>query len=1161
MTNDPIDVEEVTIRRAPGFESEGFAVEDICSGINIVHGPNATGKTTFAKSIEGLFWPKAVDGHVELIGQLSLNGDSWRVELNGGRANFQQNGQDAGRPNLPPVDQRDRYRLSLHDLLQHETRNETFAETIERESAGGYDLTEAHEELEYKDSPVTRRKGVVKDAEQAVQKLRDARSKINELRQEQDKLSRLREELNDAKQAQNRVELLEQAISYAEAREALKDAESKLDEFPDVLERVDGDEVSEVAKLEDEIEEWTDKRTDAEEAKKEAQTELNEADLPDDGIPTGRLDQLRELRDELDSLEGQKRDLEADINGAKRKRTNAQQDIPLKVTEEDLVELDPVSWKDVSKFARKAEEVRAERESQKAVEELLENDEQSDVELSTLKRGSQSLEDWLATASPDESDSNDAAFKIALVSSALLSVAGIVLGLLVHPVLYVTLLAAAGLLWYGHRTRTSKDTEHDPRKPHRESFEQTGLDSPDSWTEDGVRDRLLEIYDTIAEQKFANERDQQRETLTANEQQLEEQKQSLEETRAELRERLGAAPDTTDVELAVITKRVLSWQEAHDEVVSLEDKLDAVKDQLETGRNKLQAKLEPYGYDDVESASEATESVRNLEHRKSKHETAKANLARAEDTISEANDKVEQLRSQRDQIFTDLDLDLGDHDKLQDLCDQVFDYEDAKTEVERTKALAEKEEEELEKLPRYESALKEQDVQDLKAERREAEETAENYEEIQSQITEIETKIDEAKTDNTVETAITEKERALDTLEEQLDEDYAAMVGDVLVDHVQETTLEASRPAVFKRAREILATITKGRYRLDLDEDETTFRAFDTAKQKGFALDELSSGTRVQVLLAVRIAFVEQQEQGMKLPLLLDETLANTDDLRAEVIIESMIELARDGRQVFYFTAQGDEVAKWLDALEDAETIDHRVTDLADVRNLNRTVPIPDVDDAIALTPDPPSPDGHDHTSYGEALDVDPFNPHQGVGATHLWYVVEDVELLHRLLELGIERWGQLNNLLERGSGNIVTKDTERLDPVRRNAAALDEFVTAWKIGRGEPIDRQVLESSSAVSSTFIDEVTELAESVDGDAEKIIDELQDGQVDRFRTDKMDELEKYFKEHGYIESSDSLDEEQIRIRVVERFVDSGVLRENADEKVATLLTRLQENRSV
>jgi len=72
-----------------------------------------------------------------------------------------------------------------------------------------------------------------------------------------------------------------------------------------------------------------------------------------------------------------------------------------------------------------------------------------------------------------------------------------------------------------------------------------------------------------------------------------------------------------------------------------------------------------------------------------------------------------------------------------------------------------------------------------------------------------------------------------------------------------------SRPDVFERAREILTTITRGRYRLDFDEAEAEFRVFDETKE-GLALDELSSGTRVQVLLAVRIAFVEQQEQEFR---------------------------------------------------------------------------------------------------------------------------------------------------------------------------------------------------------------------------------------------------------------------------------------------------------
>lgn len=383
------------------------------------------------------------------------------------------------------------------------------------------------------------------------------------------------------------------------------------------------------------------------------------------------------------------------------------------------------------------------------------------------------------------------------------------------------------------------------------------------------------------------------------------------------------------------------------------------------------------------------------------------------------------------------------------------------------------------------------------------------------------------------------------------------MVGDALVDHVQKATMETSRPDVFERAREILATITRGRYRLDFDENETKFRAFDESKQKGLALDELSSGTRVQVLLAVRIAFVEQQEHGVRIPLLLDETLANTDDRRAKTIIESTIELARNGRQVFYFTAQGDEVAKWTAALEDTNGVDHEIIDLATVREVEDSVRVPDLDSIQSFTPSSPSPDGHEHASYGKTLEVDSFNPHRGVGTAHLWYVVDDVETLHQLLELGIEHWGQLNNLLQWGNGDLLAVDSDRLTVAQENAAALDEFVDAWKVGRGKPVDREVLEASGAVSGNFIDEVNELAESANGDGRQIVEALHDGEVNRFRSEKADELETYLEENGYIEPRDTLDHGQIRARVIERFVDEGVSREEAKDRTDDLFSRLGE----
>jgi hypothetical protein len=199
----------------------------------------------------------------------------------------------------------------------------------------------------------------------------------------------------------------------------------------------------------------------------------------------------------------------------------------------------------------------------------------------------------------------------------------------------------------------------------------------------------------------------------------------------------------------------------------------------------------------------------------------------------------------------------------------------------------------------------------------------------------------------------------------------------------------------------------------------------------------------VQVLLSVRIAFVEQQEQGVRIPLFLDETLANTDDRRAKTIIESTIELARNGRQVFYFTAQGDEVAKWTAALESTNGVDHEIIDLTKFRDVDDSVYIPNLESIESFTPKAPSPDGHDHSSYGDEIKVDSFNPHRGVKTAHLWYVIDDVESLHQLLELGIEHWGQMNNLLQWGNGDLRSVASGQVTVAQENVAALNEFVDA----------------------------------------------------------------------------------------------------------------------
>ncbi len=1145
MSQDALTFERLDIIRAPGYPRGGFTVEDLSPGVNILHGPNASGKTTLARSLQEILWPSTAPQQARLIGRFTLDGDAWRAELSAQKGTYQRDGQPAERPGLPPADQRDRYNLSLHELLQHETRNETFANTIQRESAGGYDVSQAADELDFEASVSTRGLGAVKQARAAIDRYRDAKKHEQALRNEHQELPRLRQELERIEHAQRRVAVLDQAIKHAQARQALRSAESELEPFPEILDEMRGDELDTVEDLEGRIQQRQTQRDQARENKDQAQAALEEADLPREGLPDGLLKELEALVERAAQQETEISTLEASLEEAREKRSNAFHDIPVETTQEALAELDPVAWGELQRFAKDAQSLHAEEAAHQAVQRWLDTP-QDETEASVLQRGRQALEGWLAAPAPTGA-SNDRARTLAIVAALVLAAASAALGLAVHPGFLALLAGAAGILWYGFQ---GSGEPREAQAAYEASYRQLPLEDPAAWEQEPVNARLNEIYDALAQHRLVEEKTQRHDALAPDIERLQEDKNQLDEERERLIERFGVAPDTEDIELFMLAQAVSRWQKAHQDVQGLRKRTRIVQRQLEDTLDQIHETIEPYGYERPASSAKARRQIQTLSRRGTRHREARRAIEDATDTIRAADAQITKLEDDRDAVYEDAGLEPGRKGKLRDLCRQVEAYEEAKRNVDRARDAARRTRKDLEALDGVEPELEHAPVPKLETMKREAQAKADEYQATLEEKNRIETRIREAKKASNVEEALAEKERALDELQSHLEDDYGKTVGHVLVEHAREATGE-DWPAVFEHANEILARITMDRYRLNLD-DEGTFRAVDTIKEKGFPLDALSSATRLQVLLAVRLAFAEHEEKGAKLPLLLDETLANTDDAKAKVLMDSMIRLAADGRQVFYFTAQGDEVAKWKKALEDAN-VPSTFIDLARVQDLDDHVEIPELDEVHVRTPVPPAPSDHDHASYADALDVDPFDPRKGAGAAHLWYIVQDVDLLHHVLELGIERWGQLKNLLDRGGDALVTDDAERLNRIERAGVALEEFVHCWQRGRGEPVTRSVLEETGAVTETFIDDVAELCEELNGDAERVVEALREGRVDRFRESKKDELEAFFEENGFIEAVDPLSPERIRLRMMQTV--SGAGSEDPAGEVDALLGRL------
>jgi DNA repair protein SbcC/Rad50 len=114
--------------------------------------------------------------------------------------------------------------------------------------------------------------------------------------------------------------------------------------------------------------------------------------------------------------------------------------------------------------------------------------------------------------------------------------------------------------------------------------------------------------------------------------------------------------------------------------------------------------------------------------------------------------------------------------------------------------------------------------------------------------------------------ALSREEQARSQLQRARAESRHVLVGHTLAQWVRREAIESTRPRILVRASEILQKFTNHTLQLEFD-DTSGSSEFRTRRVDGTVspLEELSVGERLQLLIAVRMAFVEQDEQA-KLP-------------------------------------------------------------------------------------------------------------------------------------------------------------------------------------------------------------------------------------------------------------------------------------------------------
>jgi DNA repair exonuclease SbcCD ATPase subunit len=1151
----PIAINAVTIDRAAGFETAGFAVDEFSPGVNVVYGANAAGKTTLSEAIRWSLWPDEAPSSANVRTELTYDGDSGRIELNGGVAEHIRDGASADPIPVPSLDGGRRYSLSLHDMLQEETDDGEFANVIQRESTGGFDIDGVREEfgLTGGASPATRGISETQGAEEAIERVEELRREAPDLEAERAQLSQLEDDFAAAAAARERVDLLETAIEYKKAQDDYDQQVEKLALFPDELESFEGDELEQVDTLEEHIEEQKREEQEAAAKYRAATEKLAATELPEDGVSDEELQTLQEKRDNLADAEDDRDRLARDVAEATTERDEIRGKIPLDLDDETLCEVETDDLAELRSFVSKVAEVEGKKRVEAAVDEWLGDDSEQRTDRETLESGRNALENWLAASSnrATEDKQSRGLIAAAVIAGILTAVSGGVIALAVNIVggAAIMLLGLA-LAGYAAFSAMSDDASTDSgRATHAETFRQTGLEEPATWEADAVRDRVADLRERLSSIEVDEQEAQKRDELRAQFD-IKEVKDELEAARERLQERFDTEVDD-DIELAVTVERVERWQAADEAVAGKEAGLQEAKNQVEKYREQFCTTAEPYTTGTypyaVETSADVTAAIESLEQRQRDYEDATKRLAEVGGSVVEAHEELEQYRAEWESLFTERGLEPGDRDRLEALCEQYSEYEAAVKAKDKAETTLEHRRGDLRSHDAYEEATEERDRDDLEAELAEKQDTASEHDDLLQEKTELKTEIENAKASTEIADAVHERDKALAALRGALEADVADAVTDTLLEFVEEETVTSNQEPVFQRADVLLRRITDGQFELRLDDG--TFRAYDTGEQRRVDLNNLSSGTRVQVLLAVRVAFVEHREQETAPPLLLDETLAPFDDQRAETVLDTVIDLARDGRQVFYFTARHDERARWENRLEEA-----------DVEYNLQYLTAGDGHDPIAESPtletpgeiDVPEPDGDDHWTYRERLNVPTFDPRQGAASAPLWYVTEDLEVLYRLRTAGIERWGHLKSLLNIGAVDGLLSESSRKQ-VRQHGTALETFVEAYTVGRGKAVDRDVLEAIDAVSDNFIDEVSALADQVNGDPDALLEKVPD--IHRFGSRKTEKLRKCLRDEGYLDPRPKRPDEQIRSAVVDTYCQHGLEPNTAATAADRLLNRI------
>ncbi|MEE4296984.1 MAG: hypothetical protein V2J20_10280 [Wenzhouxiangella sp.] len=1103
----------IDIRHLEGI-SEPFKVELAPDTANLVTGPNGSGKSSLIRAVRAVLTTEAEGGFAEIrIGWRDDRGEILAHRL-GAQTSWTRQGRKTAAPNLPASDALDAFLISTEQLNSPGKTDALIAAELKTLLTGGYDLDVVlnHAALTLPPRP----QKLAREIDRLHRSIEDKEQEYTNLQHEVDELADLEARLKEATEASTRIGVIEDAQTLADAigqRDALES--TLIEEFPGGMDRLRGDELERLGELQQQLERKQHAIVLEHTTLKEEQARLEDSGVDDPQALEALQANLADARDRLaaseQKLEAEKDGLEQAEQSLKEAGQRVGSEEPERLIDIDQAALESLE-KQVEKVLSMRERIRA-LTGQLSLVQSSRNP--TGQPRDDLRNAHTALHDWLALArlSPLEGWLWGTLSLAALIGGVRLLGGTELSG---QPELLLLIVLAAGLpvamlVRFGMRWRDRTEA--------RRAFELSEIEPPLGWNESEVRARLKRLD---LELEAATQREISHLRAGELRQELNAQRTSLDRARSQLTELatgMGlSAEQRLETTFALWSRSLQDWQQAGQDCERRRHRIEQLSRRYDSECELARKLLDQHGVTvDSISSREISRLVNELTPKMRRHAELYNSVQARNRRISEVHTDISQLRQRIQGIFDQAGMRPDDETGLRLKVEQLARWQSLETErVELTRKITQLEHKLINEPELLDLARHPQQDQ-LEPMREELAGLAEQRDDLNRRIAEIQTRHRDALARRELESLGMELEAAHDALETELERHLTAAAGRFLIEDVATAHRDEQEPALMARADHWLNRFTGHRYRLEFQAG--AFLAADSRTGNLQNPAQLSTGTRAQLMLALRLAWIEQLETRFEpLPIFMDEALTTSDPDRYRAIVQATGELVKHGRQVFYMTAQSDERQAWQDWLGHGlkpHEIDMSSLRATQVRQLEFQMP-----EAAPLPAELPDPNGLSPNDWAQRAGIAAIDPWQDAGSISVFHLLrDDLGLVVRLMKAGLSSLGPLERLLELAGASGETApewlDQQLRQELGRRIQAVRLILKRWQASHSRPLRQADLVRSELITDRFLPRVAALNEELGGNPAGLISALGEGQVSRFRTDNLEQLEAWLSDQGFL----------------------------------------------